>query len=84
MEVDKLEGQYTIKGGKTILGKIFAYQEKTGQSVHEILRMPYVQFVLSMLDVPTVDYASKGTKKDNVKKPQTQEEEINLIAAALR
>jgi len=50
---------YDIKGGKLIQGKIFAYQEKTGMSYNEIMKLPYITFVLGMLDAPQVDYDSK-------------------------
>lgn len=66
METTKDSGKYDIKGGKTILGKIFAYQERTGASLEEIRGMSWVQFVLGMADAPNIDYESKKdvTKKD--------------------
>lgn len=64
LEINEDEGQYSIKGGKTILGRIFSYQERTGASLEEIYRMPYIQFVIGMLDAPSVEYDKKEKKKD--------------------
>jgi len=63
LEAPESEGSHAIIGGKTILGKIFAYQEKTGASYEEVLALPYVQFVIGMADAPHVDYNSEKPKK---------------------
>lgn len=81
MEKPKTKGQHSIIGGKTILGKIFQYQEKTGMSYNDILKLPYITFVLGMADAPQVDYDSKKeTKKDTA----TAQEEINALANVFR
>lgn len=81
MEKSTDKRSYDIKGGKTILGKVFAYQEKTGMSYNEIMRLPYIIFVIGMIDAPQADY---DTKKDNVVKPKTKEEEIASMNAIFR
>jgi len=63
LESPESERQYNIIGGKTILGKIFTYQEKTGMPYKEILKLPYIAFVIGMLDAPQIDYKSKKVKK---------------------
>lgn len=63
MERPKTKGDCDIIGGKTILGKIFQYQEKTGMSYDEVLKLPYITFVLGMADAPQIDYDSKKEKK---------------------
>ena len=68
MERPEEEGKYNIIGGKTILGKIFQYQEKTGMSYNEVLKLPYIIFVLGMADAPQVDYSSSTNKKKTKKK----------------
>lgn len=86
MEFDTAKPEYTIKGGRTILGRIFAYQEKTGMPPNEILKMPYIQFVLGMLDAPQVDYESKKKtkdKKDINRETMTDEDEIASVMLAL-
>ena len=45
-------------------------------SYNDIMKLPYIAFVLGMLDAPQIDYDSK---KEKTKTPQTAEEE----AAAL-
>ena len=60
------KGKYSITGGKTIIGKIFSYQEKTGMSYFDILKLPYITFTLGMLDAPQIDYDSD--KKDTKQK----------------
>lgn len=80
MEKPKNAGSHDIVGGKTILGKIFQYQEKTGMSYNDILKLPYIVFVLCMADAPQVDYDSK---KDKKKVPETQQDEVNSVLAAL-
>jgi len=64
LEKPKNERQHSIIGGKTILGKIFSYQEKTGMSVNDILQLPYIFFVISMADAPQIDYEKKKEKKE--------------------
>lgn len=73
MDAPTKVGQHDIKGGKTILGKLFAYQEKTGMTPKEIGKLPYIQFVLGMIDAPQVDYDTKkkedfGTKISDLPK----------------
>jgi hypothetical protein len=51
-------------------------------SIKEILRMPYILFVVGMLDAPSIDYDKK--KKMKTAPPKTAEEEANLLNAALR
>lgn len=64
LEKPKDKGQYSIIGGKTILGRIFQYQEKTGMNYNDILELPYITFVLGMADAPQIDYDTKiETKK---------------------
>ena len=81
MEVDKSAGQYAVKGGQTILGRIFAYQEKTGMSVNEILKIPYIMFVIGMLDAPSIDYEKK--KNEKIITPKNAASEIAAITGAL-
>lgn len=81
METPKTEGQYAVKGGKTIIGKIFSYQEKTGMSIREIMEIPYILFVLGMLDAPCIDY---DKKKEEIIVPKTAAEEIAAITGAFR
>lgn len=83
MEIDKDEvRKYKVKGGKTILGKLFAYQERTGLAPKEILKLPYIQFVLGMLDAPQVDYGNEKEKKKIGK--LTPKEEMAAIANIFR
>lgn len=72
----KSKRQYTFVGGKTIIGRIFAYQEKTGMSYKEIMKMSYIVFVLGMLDAPQIDYDSK---KDKETKLESAESQVNAI-----
>jgi hypothetical protein len=81
LEGSKSKRQYSVIGGKTILGKIFAYQEKTGMSVKDILKTPYIMFVIGMLDAPQVDYDSKT--KDKTTTPKTAEDEAASLVGAL-
>jgi hypothetical protein len=84
LEIDKSKGQYAVKGGRTIIGRIFAYQEKTGMSIKEILKLPYVMFVIGMLDAPAIDYESKEEKeKDTLISPKDANSEINALIGAL-
>jgi len=64
-----------------IFGKIFQYQEKTGMSIKDIMKIPYIMFVLGMADAPQVDYESKKDKKTTT--PKTAEDEIAAISGAL-
>jgi len=86
LEFNHEEGPYLVKGGKTIIGRIFQYQEKTGMTPAQILKLPYIQFVLGMLDAPSIDYSSKKEKatKPKVNTPKTADDEINAVIAALR
>ena len=72
----KSKRQYDFVGGKTIIGRVFAYQEKTGMSYKEIMKMPYIVFVLGMLDAPQIDYDTKKTKE---KKLDSAESQVNAI-----
>lgn len=83
MEVTETTNEYTITGGKTIIGKIFSYQEKTGMSPAEIMKLPYIMFVLGMYDAPQIDYSSKDEKK-KPKTPETMADEIALVTGALQ
>lgn len=82
MEFDNSSGQHAVKGANTILGKVFAYQEKTGMPPEQIMKLPYVMFVIGMLDAPSVNY---NDKKDEEKtnKPKTAGEEMNAVAGLL-
>lgn len=80
MEIDKSEGSYAVKGGKTILGKIFQYQEKTGMPVKDIMKLPYIFFVIGMLDAPAIDY---DKKKQKTYTPETGKDEINAFMGFL-
>lgn len=82
MEINVDENKYTVKGGNTFLGKMFSYQERTGMSPKDILKLPYIQFVIGMLDAPQIDYESKKEKNKD-KKNMTPEEELAVIAGAL-
>lgn len=79
MEIDKTDRQYTVKGGKTFLGRMFAYQKETGAAIKDIMKMPYIQFVIGMLDAPSIQYA----KKEEIKEAKTAKEEIDIIKKAL-
>lgn len=82
METSTKERQYSIKGGRTIIGYIFAYQEKTGSSYQEVLKMPWLSLVIGMMDAPSIDYDS-GSKEEKEKtlKADTVEEEVANIQA---
>ncbi len=82
MEIDETENEYSIKGGRTILGRIFSYQEKTGMSPKQILELPYIQFVISMLDAPSIDYNKKKDKKVN-NEELTAGDQVAAVIAAL-
>lgn len=80
LENDKSKGKYTVKGGKTILGRIFSYQEKTGQDWESILDMPYIRIVIAMLDAPSIDYDKDSNSK--FISPDSAEDEVNLFLSA--
>ena len=82
MEIDTSKGQHVIKGGRTFLGKVFAYQERTGMSIREIMKIPYIQFVIGMLDAPAVDYDKKKDKKE-ITTPDTAESQASAVMSAL-
>lgn len=84
LEVTETTNEYTITGGKTIIGKIFSYQEKTGMSPAEIMKLPYIMFVLGMYDAPQIDYSSKEDKNKKPKTPKTIADEIALVTGALQ
>lgn len=81
MESSTNKGSHNIKGGKTILGKIFQYQKETGMSIKEIMKIPYIMFVIGMLDAPHIDYDSK---KEDIIETKTKEEELAAMAAIFR
>lgn len=83
MEVDKTARKYSVKGGKTILGRIFEYQKETGLSPKEIMKLPYIFFVISMVDAPQIDYESKD-KKAEIAKPKTADEEIAALTSIFK
>ena len=80
LEIDEDERKYSVKGGKTFLGKLFAYQEKTGMSPKQIMKIPYILFVIGMLDAPSIDYDDKKKKKS---KTESVKQEINTVVNAL-
>lgn len=82
MDINKQKGKHTVKGGQTIIGKIFTYQKETGTSLKEVMSMPYIQFVLGMLDVVQIDYDSKETR--DTYEPDTGHAEINAVITALK
>lgn len=51
-------------------------------SVNEILKMPYIFFVIGMLDAPSIDY-DKKKKDEKIISPKTAQEEMNAIAGLL-
>ena len=81
METNQSKRKYIITGGKTIIGRIFSYQEKTGMTIKEILEMPYIMFILGVLDAPAIDYEDK---KEKVHVPKTEKEEINALVNFLK
>jgi hypothetical protein len=48
----------------------------------EILKLPYIQFVIGMLDAPGVDYDSKK-KEDDIHRPKGQKAEIAALTGFL-
>lgn len=78
MEADKSPGKYLVKGGNTILGRIFAYQERTGAAIKDIMSMPYIQFVIGMADAPQIDYETKDKKDETFTPKNAQEESTSL------
>ena len=78
MEAPKDAGKYAVKGGRTFIGRMFQYQEKTGMTPKQIGQLPYIMFVLGMLDAPQIDMKEKNEDvKLNV--PKTPEEEMNAL-----
>lgn len=51
-------------------------------SYDDILKLPYIVFVLGMADAPQIDYESKKDKKKE-KELNTAQDEIGAITAAL-
>jgi hypothetical protein len=80
LESSKSKGQHTVIGGKTILGKIFTYQEKTGMKYQDIMKLPYIAFVIGMMDAPQIDYDSK---KEQEIKPKTVDDEASALVGCL-
>lgn len=82
MEIVTKKRKYTVKGGKTILGSLFSYQERTGMALSGILRLPYIYFVLGMIDAPYIEYDE--LEKEEVHTPKTVEEEISSLTNFLK
>lgn len=76
-------GQYVIKGGNTIMGYLFAYQEKTGMGLKEIMKTPWLMIVLGMLTAPSVDYEASKEKKKTKPPVETPDDEINVLQTFL-
>ncbi len=49
----------------------------------QINKIPYIQFVIGMLDAPSIDYDSKKKEKKKGKTPKTAKEEVNTVINAL-
>ena len=49
-------------------------------SIKSIMKIPYVMFVLGMLDAPQINYDSK---KEEISTPKTAEDEAAAIVSAL-
>jgi hypothetical protein len=56
---------------------MFSYQSQTGMPIKDILKMPWIQFIIGMLDAPTTDLKS-GKNKQSLP-VNTAEEQINSI-----
>ena len=76
MEIPTDKGRYSYKGGKIIIGRIFAYQERTGMSYNDILDLPYITMILGGIDAPSIDTEKKEKK---VVTPITAEEEAGAL-----
>lgn len=65
------------------MGYLFAYQEKTGMSLNEIMKTPWLMIVLGMLTAPSVDFKDKKEKNKKVinQNPKTADEEIGALGA---
>jgi len=61
---------------------MFSYQEKTGLSPKEIMKIPYIVFVIGMLDAPQIDYDTD--KKKKIIKPTNADEEMSAIMGAFK
>ena len=79
MDINKEDGQYTVKGGKTIIGKIHEYQKNTGASLRETLDLPYIFFVLSMADAPYLDKKEEKKKVKTKGQASTLDEELEIL-----
>ena len=77
METPKDAGKYTVKGGRTFIGRMFQYQEKTGMTPKQIGQLPYIMFVLGMLDAPQIDMKEKN--EDSTSTPKDAEAEVNAL-----
>ena len=49
------------------MGKVGAYQERTGESFDTIMKMPYLRLLIQSADFPSIDY-DKKKGKNKVKK----------------
>lgn len=49
----------------------------------QIMKIPYVLFVIGMLDAPSIDYDSKKKEKKKKKTPKTAKGEVNAVINAL-
>ena len=79
LENDTDQRQYAIKGGNTIMGYLFAYQEKTGMGIEQIMKTPWLMIVLGMMTAPSVDYREGKSKNEKVTKPKTVDEQMNAL-----
>lgn len=51
-------------------------------SPREIMKLPYIQFVIGMLDAPSIDYENRKVKKEETK-PATADQQVAAIMSAL-
>ena len=75
------ETEQPIRGGKTWIGKLFSYQERTGLSIDKILKIPYIMLIVGMLDAPSIDF--EKNKKEGVK-IKTAQDEANAFLGFLK
>lgn len=64
------------------MGYLFAYQEKTGMGIKEIMETPWLMIVLGMLTAPSYDWDAKEGD-DTIITPKTQSEELNALQTLL-
>ena len=51
-------------------------------TVEQIMKLPYILFVVGMLDAPSIDFDNKK-EKEKVNTPKSADEEIAAITGAL-